>query len=106
VDEQAEVIAATDEGGCWKLLASIILQAIDDGLKGNAGAHAWLMQPDPWLEEICDLLNIEVDTIQRRYWELKTSGKRVSPISLKNIEADSELRRRRRNAELDPVAVE
>ena len=87
-------------------MASIILQAIDDGLKGNAGAHAWLMQPDPWLAEICDLLNIEVDTIQRRYWELKTSGKRVSPISLKNIDADTELRKRRGGVELDPIAIE
>ena len=57
--------------GSWKLLASILMQALDDGCNGNVAAHAWIMSDYTFFNDVCEALGVDKTRFRRLYKTLK-----------------------------------
>ena len=83
--------------GNWKLIAMVILQAIQDACKGNIGAHTWLLK-DKQLDEYCEMLSLSPVNVRQAYIRLRESKYVKSDRYWKSdfrMERHKEIQRRR-----------
>ena len=58
--------------GYWKVIAMVILQAIQDACRGRIGAHVWIMK-DRQLDEYCEILGLSSINVRQAYTKLRES---------------------------------